>query len=122
MKNIHFSREFKNALNYTNNDIDHFYWRYQKTAPQKNQELVDYLKYLIKNDRFNHAQSTLDKFCSIFIKKNYYGRVVMNSVDAALYRNKLISFDLNYCISLQQKSDQPEWYRLINNKEKNAKI
>ena len=107
---MHFSREFRNYLPYTDQDIDHAYWRYQMVAPHKTEELATYLNYLINNKQKARAQETLDKFCGLYIKHDNFGIVVMQSVNVSLKKHD-IDLEARHCIGLLREKDQPDWFK-----------
>jgi len=118
---MYFAREFKEPLEYGDNDVDHFYWRYQKTAPHRTEELAKYMNYLLDRDKTELAQNTLDKFCGLYIKKNQYGPLVIQSIGVSLKEYKVAPYNLHQCIGLLGEQDQPDWYRKANKTSDNEK-
>jgi len=104
----YFSREFKEQFNYTSEEIDEHFWRYQQTKPNETDELAKYIKYQLNQKNTELAQLALDHFCKTYIK-DYNGAIIVNSIYASL-NNAELSINIDECLSLLHKR-----YRQITN-------
>lgn len=91
-----FHRRYHDVFDVPSQILDQYHWAYQRAQPHEIKELFRHMQFMRDTQDKDHAQSLLDKYCSLYLDdtpNNFLGFAGIREG----YQHSNLDYDLGHC-------------------------